>query len=244
MSILEEITEKKAAGKKQLAVLIDPDKYTDEVAERFASSVAQAKPDYIFVGGSLTASSTDDAIKHIKEKTDTKVVLFPGNSTQLTDKADAILMLSLISGRNADFLIGQHVVAAPFIRKSGIETISTGYMLIESGTTTSVEYISNTRPIPREKNDIAVATAIAGELLGNKAIYLEGGSGAKNPVPAQMIKAVSKNITLPVSVGGGLRSEDDIKTALEAGADIVVIGTTLESDPEKMIKFAEIVRNF
>ena len=244
MSILEEILQKKASGKKQLAVLIDPDKYTDEVAERFASSVAQAKPDYIFVGGSLTASSTDDAIKHIKEKTDKKVVLFPGNSTQLTDKADAILMLSLISGRNADFLIGQHVVAAPFIRKSGIETISTGYMLIESGTTTSVEYISNTRPIPREKNDIAVATAIAGELLGNKAIYLEGGSGAKNPVPAQMIKAVSKNITLPVIVGGGLRSEDDIKTALEAGADIIVIGTTLESDPEKMIKFAEIVRNF
>ena len=244
MSILEEILQKKASGQKQLAVLIDPDKYTDEVAERFASSVAQAKPDYIFVGGSLTASSTDDAIKHIKEKTDTKVVLFPGNSTQLTDKADAILMLSLISGRNADFLIGQHVVAAPFIRKSGIETISTGYMLIESGTTTSVEYISNTRPIPREKNDIAVATAIAGELLGNKAIYLEGGSGAKNPVPAQMIKAVSKNITLPVIVGGGLRSEDDIKTALEAGADIIVIGTTLESDPEKMIKFAEIVRNF
>ena len=244
MSILEEITEKKAAGKKQLAVLIDPDKFTDEAARRFIDSVAKAKPDYIFVGGSLTASSTDEAIRRIKENTDIRVVLFPGNSTQLTDKADAILMLSLISGRNADFLIGQHVVAAPFIRKSGIETISTGYMLIESGTTTSVEYISNTRPIPREKADIAVATAIAGELLGNKAIYLEGGSGAKNPVPAQMIKAVSKNITLPVIVGGGLRSEDDIKTALEAGADIVVIGTTLESDPEKMIKFAEIVRNF
>ena len=171
-------------------------------------------------------------------------MLFPGNSTQLSDKADAMLMLSLISGRNADFLIGQHVVAAPFIKKSGIETISTGYMLIESGTTTSVEYISNTRPIPREKNDIAVATAIAGELLGNKAIYLEGGSGAKMPVPAPMIKAVHRSISLPIIVGGGLRSEDDIKNALEAGADIVVIGTSLESDPEKMIKFAEIVRNF
>ena len=244
MSILEEITEKKAAGKKQLAVLIDPDKFTDEVAERFISSVAKAKPDYIFVGGSLTASSTDEAIRRIKENTDIKVVLFPGNSTQLSDKADAMLMLSLISGRNADFLIGQHVVAAPFIKKSGIETISTGYMLIESGTTTSVEYISNTRPIPREKNDIAVATAIAGELLGNKAIYLEGGSGAKMPVPAPMIKAVRRSISLPIIVGGGLRSEDDIKNALEAGADIVVIGTSLEADPEKMIKFAEIVRNF
>lgn len=244
MSILEEITEKKAAGKKQLAVLIDPDKFTDEVAERFISSVAKAKPDYIFVGGSLTASSTDEAIRRIKENTDIKVVLFPGNSTQLSDKADAMLMLSLISGRNADFLIGQHVVAAPFIKKSGIECIATGYMLIESGTTTSVEYISNTRPIPREKNDIAVATAIAGELLGNKAIYLEGGSGAKMPVPAPMIKAVRRSVSLPVIVGGGLRSEDDIKNALEAGADIVVIGTSLESDPEKMIKFAEIVRNF
>ena len=244
MNILDSLIQRKTANRKSLAVLIDPDKYTKRTAERFISIAAEAQPDFIFVGGSLTNVSTDVVISQIKSACSCPIVLFPGNATQFTDKADAILLLSRISGRNPDFLIGQHVIAAPFIRRSGIESISTGYILVSSGATTSVEYISNTKPIPREKNDIAVATAMAGELIGNRLIYLEAGSGAVQPVPQTMIRAVRQSVQCPIIVGGGLRSDTDILNALNAGADVVVTGNTLETEPEKMILFADIVRNY
>ncbi|MDR3704940.1 MAG: geranylgeranylglyceryl/heptaprenylglyceryl phosphate synthase [Paludibacteraceae bacterium] len=244
MVIYEQIQAVVAMSKKLFAVLVDPDKCTGEALCRFIELTRQAKPDFIFIGGSLTTESTDIAIETIKENTNIPVVLFPGSASQFSPKADAMLFLSLISGRNPDFLIGQHVVSAPFIRKSGMETISTGYMLVESGSTTAVEYMSNTRAIPREKNSIAVATAIAGELLGNKLIYLEAGSGAQLPVPPQMITAVKKYISIPLVVGGGLRSMENIQDALQAGADIIVVGNVLEKDPQLMVEFAQLIQSF
>lgn len=230
--------------KKLFAVLIDPDKCVDKNLTHFIALAQQAQPDFIFIGGSLTNQSTDKTIENIKKSCTIPVVLFPGSASQFSPKADALLFLSLISGRNPDFLIGQHVVSAPFIKKSGIETISTGYMLIESGSTTSVEYMSNTRAIPRQKTGIAVATAIAGELLGNKLIYLEAGSGATQPVPTQIIQAVKQHITVPLIVGGGLRTTHDIEQALQAGADIIVVGNSLEKKPELMVEFGKMIKNF
>lgn len=243
-SIYTQIRTAAATGKKLFAVLIDPDKCTGNALDNFIKLIKQAKPNFIFIGGSLTTESSDNAIETIKKNCDIPVVLFPGSASQFSPKADAMLYLSLISGRNPDFLIGQHVVSAPFIRKSGIETISTGYMLIESGSTTSVEYMSNTKSIPREKNGIAVATAIAGELLGNKLIYLEAGSGAQKPVPPSMVSLVKNNISIPLIVGGGLRCCDDINAALTAGADLIVVGNVLEKYPGLLLKFAEVVEKF
>ncbi|MBN1463253.1 MAG: geranylgeranylglyceryl/heptaprenylglyceryl phosphate synthase [Paludibacteraceae bacterium] len=228
--------------KKLFAVLIDPDKCVDKHLTHFIALAQQAQPDFIFIGGSLTNQSTDKMIEKIKKSCTIPVVLFPGSASQFSPKADALLFLSLISGRNPDFLIGQHVVSAPFIKKSSIETISTGYMLIESGSTTSVEYMSNTRAIPRQKTGIAVATAIAGELLGNKLIYLEAGSGATQPVPTQIIEAVKQHISVPLIVGGGLRTCNDIEQALQAGADIIVVGNILEKNPELMVEFGKMIK--
>jgi len=240
-NIYTQIQKSIASGKKLFAVLIDPDKCVGECLIHFTELAKLAQPNFIFIGGSLTTESTELAIESIKKACNIPVVLFPGSASQFSPKADAMLYLSLISGRNPDFLIGQHVVSAPFIKKSGVETISTGYMLIESGSTTSVEYMSNTRAIPREKTGIAVATAIAGELLGNKLIYLEAGSGAKLPVPLEMIQAVKQNISMPLIVGGGLRTKADIQSALNAGADIIVVGNILEKDPELMVEFGRMV---
>jgi putative glycerol-1-phosphate prenyltransferase len=232
-------------NQKLFVVLIDPDKCSDEKQiSHFASLLNTAKPDLIFIGGSLTSESTARLIKHLKSQCLIPTVLFPGNAIQFTSEADALLFLSLISGRNPDFLIGQHVVIAPAVKQSGIETISTGYILVESDQTTAVEYISNTRPIPRHKPQLASATAIAGELLGNKMIYLEAGSGAKPPVPAEMISVVKKSISVPLIVGGGLRTNEDILNALNAGADIIVVGNILESTPEKMVDFAKTIKNY
>jgi putative glycerol-1-phosphate prenyltransferase len=244
MAIYKQIQAAVAMGKRLFAVLVDPDKCTGEALLQFIELTREAKPDFIFIGGSLTTESTDIAIETIKGNTSIPVVLFPGSASQFSPKADAMLYLSLISGRNPDFLIGQHVVSAPFIRKSGMETISTGYMLVESGSTTAVEYMSNTRAIPRQKNSIAVATAIAGELLGNKLIYLEAGSGAQLPVPTPMITAVKKYISIPLIVGGGLRSRENIQDALQAGADIIVVGNVLEKDPQLMVDFARLIQSF
>lgn len=244
MNIYQHIQNSIASGKKLFAVLIDPDKCVGQCLLRFIDLAKQAQPDFIFIGGSLTNESTDKTIETIQQNCTIPVVLFPGSASQFSPKANALLYLSLISGRNPDFLIGQHVISAPFIKKSGIETISTGYMLIESGSTTSVEYMSNTRAIPRQKTGIAVATAIAGELLGNKLIYLEAGSGATQPVPTEMIQAVKQNITVPLIVGGGLRTTNDIQQALKAGADIIVIGNSLEKDPSLMLEFSSSIKQF
>ncbi len=242
MTIYQKIKEAIAADKKLFAVLIDPDKCIGDTLTQFIDLCKKASPDLILIGGSLTTESTDLLIESIKKACSIPVVLFPGSASQFSPKADAMLYLSLISGRNPDFLIGQHVISAPFIKKSGIETMSTGYMLIESGATTSVEYMSNTRAIPHKKTSIAVATAIAGELLGNKLIYLEAGSGAKLPVSAEMIQAVKQNISIPLIVGGGLRTPADIQNAIHAGADIIVAGNILEKDPELMVEFGRVIK--
>lgn len=242
MNIYSRIQASAAIGRKMFAVLIDPDKCKDEQLTRLLLLVKQVEPDFIFVGGSLTSETSDAVIDSIHQSCTIPAVLFPGSATQISLKADAMLFLSLISGRNPDFLIGQHVISAPFIKKAGIESISTGYMLIESGETTAVEYMSNTRAIPRAKNSIAVATAIAGELLGNKLIYLEAGSGAKQAVPAAMITDVKNSISVPLMVGGGLRTAEDIKQVLHAGADMVVVGNILEKNPDRIIELMKVVR--
>ena len=226
-------------SKKQIAVLIDPDK-TD--AKKLVKTIQQAelaKVDFYLVGGSLLLKNNfDEIIDIIKKNSKKKVYLFPGNPSQISAKADGILLLSLISGRNAELLIGNHVLAAPILKQSKLTIISTGYMLIESGTQTTVSYISNTTPIPANKPAIAASTALAGEQLGLKTIYLEAGSGAQNSVSKEIIKAVKKQINIPLIVGGGIRSKEQIETAFLAGADVVVIGTAIEND----IKFLEEIK--
>jgi putative glycerol-1-phosphate prenyltransferase len=183
-------------------------------------------------------------VKLLKQHLDVPVVLYPGHPTHLSPDADALLFLSMISGRNADLLIGSHVVAAPLIKQYGLETIPTGYMLIDGGVQTSVEYISQTRPIPANKTDIAVATALAGEMLGLKLIYMDAGSGAINPVPLKMIADVKKNCTIPLMIGGGIDTPQKLAAAFENGADLVVIGNALEKDPELLNGFMDVTDKY
>ena len=226
---------------KKISVLIDPDKHDDKSLKELIKISDKAGIDFFMVGGSLLLSPIDLTISKIRKITETPLVLFPGNLLQLSSNVDAIFLLSLISGRNPEFLIGNHVVAAPIIRESKIETIPTGYMIIGSGKTTSVEYISNTRAIPSDKTDLAVATAIAGELLGLKLIYLDAGSGADHPVPNTMVRKVKSNIKVPLIVGGGLKTLEHVKNASRGGADIIVVGNALESDRSLISEFSGIV---
>jgi phosphoglycerol geranylgeranyltransferase len=222
--------------KTKVAVLIDPDKQDFKSVGKTIEICNHCEVDLIMIGGSLVSENPEVFIIKIKKHTQLPVILFPGSLMQISGKADAILLLSLISGRNPEYLIGNHVIAAQYIKKSKLEVIPTGYILIESGNTTSVQYISNTLPIPRNKPGIAVATAIAGEMLGLKAIYLEAGSGATNSVPAEIISAVKKNISIPLIVGGGIRTSTQIDNIKNAGADIIVIGNSLENNPDKLYK--------
>lgn len=229
--LLSDIQQNIANSRKMFALLIDPDKQNEADLLRLTEKInSPTGPDIVLVGGSLLFSNIDETVATLKRNTQKPVVLFPGSAMQVSDKADGILLLSLISGRNPEFLIGQHVLAAPALAKSGIEVLPTGYMLIGEENYTSVRYISNTNPIPYNKTDIAVATALAGQMLGLKMLYLEGGSGAAKPVSANMIEAVRRAVNLPLIVGGGLRSVADVETALKAGADIVVVGTSIESN--------------
>ena len=229
--LLSDIQQNIANGRKMFALLIDPDKQNEADLLRLTEKInSPTGPDIVLVGGSLLFSNIDETVATLKRNTQKPVVLFPGSAMQVSGKADGILLLSLISGRNPEFLIGQHVLAAPALAKSGIEVLPTGYMLIGEENYTSVRYISNTNPIPYNKTDIAVATALAGQMLGLKMLYLEGGSGAAKPVSANMIEAVRRAVSLPLIVGGGLRSAADVENALKAGADIVVVGTSIESN--------------
>ncbi len=226
--------------KKQLALLIDPDKAADKQLDVLALHANQSQVDVILVGGSLLVNGNlEKCISCLKTRTDIPVVIFPGNSIQVSPKADAILFLSLISGRNAEFLIGHHVVAAPAIKHSGIYCIPTGYMLVGAGGT-SVQYMSNTHPIPANKPDIAIATALAGEMLGMKLIFMDAGSGALNPISAQMIESVKSAIDIPLIIGGGIRNANQAQIAFEAGADCIVVGTVAESNPEILVEISEI----
>lgn len=218
-------------NKKQIAILIDPDKTDGKKLKKTVEAAEKAGIDFYLVGGSLLVKNNlEETVAGIKKHTKKKVFLFPGNPAQISNKADGILLLSLISGRNADLLIGQHVQAASVLKNSKLEIIPTGYILIDGGTATTVSYISNTTPIPANKPEIAASTAIAGELLGLKIIYLEAGSGAKDAVPEKMIAMVKENISVPLIVGGGMKDVEQIKTAFAAGADIIVIGTAIEND--------------
>jgi len=229
-------------NKKSLALLIDPENtYQKEDLDRLVSIANQADINYVFVGGSLvTHNHIDNVVNDIKASTDLPVVLFPGGLNQISTHADAILFLSLISGRNPEFLISKQVAAAPLVKKLGLEVIPTGYLLI--GSTSSASYMSNTTPIPYHKSDIASATALAGELMGHKAIYLDAGSGASEPVRVEMIEEVKKTISLPLIVGGGITSFDTAYSALEAGADVLVVGNATEKNPQVIVDIAGAIK--
>lgn len=231
MSIYEQILAKRDDGRKQLAILIDPDKVTGSDVGRMADISDRCGVDYFFIGGSLlTNDNLDCCIEIIRRQSSIPVVLFPGNTMQINPKADAILFLSLISGRNPEMLIGKHVVAAPYIRASKLEVIPTAYMLIDSGKPTTALYMSNSTPIPADKDDIAVCTALAGEMLGLKMLYADAGSGADRTVTPSMIRQLKRNISIPVIIGGGIRSAAKAKEIYDAGADIIVIGNAIEKD--------------
>lgn len=219
-------------NEKVVAWLIDPDRYCRTTL--LSLKQKDLLPQIILVGGSLVSSDTDAVVRDIKSEvsTNTHVILFPGDYSQLSPSADALLLLSLVSGRNPEYLIGQQVKAAPLIRRMGMETISTAYMLIDGGTRTSVEYVSSTSPLPANKPELAMATAMAAEQLGMDAIYLEAGSGAVTPVSNEIISGVKSVTDIPLIVGGGLRSTDEVKRVFSAGADIAVVGTLIEKFPD------------
>ena len=220
-----------------LAILLDPDQCQGSVLSNTIALLKSNIPDFIFVGGSHAMTSTDSLVELLREEIKTRIILFPGNASQFSTKANALLYLSLLSGRNAEFLIGQHINSSVAIKKSGIEVIPTGYILVDGGKPSSVEYISNTRPIPRNKKEIALSTAIAAELLGMRMVYLEAGSGAEFPVPKEMIEYVSSYLSLPLIVGGGIKTTEQLTEAFDAGADIVVVGNIFETNPEKISEF-------
>ena len=231
MNIYNHILQAKADGHKLLAVLIDPDKFELKNALQFIKKVNTSIITHIFVGGStVNKNKTQELVEVVKMLTELPVVLFPGDITQISKDADAILFLSLLSGRNADYLIEKQVQAVPLLENTNLEVISTGYILIESGKETAVQRITKTLPIDRTDTEKIKHTAKAGELLGNKLIYLEAGSGAQYEIPLEVISSVKKTINIPLIVGGGIRNKTQIETAFLAGADLVVIGTAFEED--------------
>ncbi|WP_026728647.1 geranylgeranylglyceryl/heptaprenylglyceryl phosphate synthase [Flavobacterium denitrificans] len=230
-TIHQQILEAKNKGQKLLAILLDPDKIVLEKLDGLLDKINQSPATHIFVGGSIVENNIlEDLIGQLKQKTSLPVVIFPGDPSQISPQADAILFLSLLSGRNPDYLIEYQVQAAPILKKTDLEVISTGYILIESGNETAVARVSKTKPLNRENVDLVLATAQAGEMLGNKLMYLEAGSGAKNAVPLKMIQLIAQNIEIPIIVGGGIVDLHGIQNAYNAGADLVVIGTAFEND--------------
>ena len=221
----------KQQGHKSFAVLVDPDKVDAQKIEQLVSLSLHAKVDYFLVGGSLLISNhLDECIQQIKAICNIPVILFPGSPSQISRHADALLYLSMISGRNPELLIGQHVISAPFVKQSGLEIISTGYMVIDGGAPTTVSYISNALPIPSDKNEIAMCTAMAGEMLGMKLIYMDAGSGAKRAITEAMIEKVSRCIEVPLVIGGGITDPEKAYLNCKAGADIIVVGNAIEKN--------------
>ena len=237
--IFQDIENKIKHGKKQLAVLIDPDKGNDEHLTRLAAMANESMVDLFFVGGSLMVShKMETTIRTLKSLSDIPVVLFPGSPAQICDLADGILLLSLISGRNPELLIGQHVLAAPTLKKSGLEILPTGYMLVDGGRPTTASYISGSMPLPANKPEIAAVTAMAGEMLGLKIIYADAGSGADQPISTEMISAIKSSVQAPLIIGGGMKTPEEVSAAYRAGADIVVVGNAFEEDPELLFDIA------
>jgi putative glycerol-1-phosphate prenyltransferase len=236
---------KEALGKRKLFALhVDPDKHDDETLVRIGKASTKCKVDFILAGGSLISNPIDHVVSILKKNTDVPVFLFPGNVMQISGNADGIFLLSLISGRNPEYLIGNHVIAAPVLKKTKLEIIPTSYILIENGRLTSVEYISNTRPIPADKVELAVATALAGEMLGHRLLYLEAGSGAIEHVKTNLITEVKRNISIPMIVGGGIQTADQMKTIYNAGADAIVVGTAIEMAENNIKLFADVAAEY
>jgi putative glycerol-1-phosphate prenyltransferase len=243
--VLHSLYETRAKGTKKIALLIDPDTPSAQELERILTVANQAKVDFIFVGGSLLLKDDlSDCIKTVKSLSQAPVILFPGSVMQINDAADAILFLSLISGRNPDLLIGSQVIAAPYLKQLSLEILPTGYMLIDSGQATTASYMSSSQPIPANKPEIAACTAMAGEMLGLKLIYLDGGSGAKNPVTTEIIAAVRKAVDAPIIVGGGIKTAQKAIANCQAGADVIVVGNATEKNPELLLEIAAAIHQF
>lgn len=244
MNVKSYIDRKILNGEKLFAVLLDPHDISIDSIGDWIRHAEEAHIDLILIGGShVYNESTDELVGALKSECAIPCVLFPGNEKQLTKKADAVLLLNLISGRNPEYLIGKHVEAAMELKSSGLEIISTGYILIDGGKVTAVNYMTQTLPIPRHKNEIAISTAVAGEMIGMGMVYLEAGSGAQRPVPYSMIKEVKQNIKSPLIVGGGIRTPEMAKSCAEAGADIIVIGNRLEGNNSEMFDFSAAIHS-
>lgn len=242
--IYHSLTERKRSGRKSFAVLVDPDKVNDTNMEQLIALSIDAKVDFFLVGGSLVTSNyLDECLQFIKRSSSIPTILFPGSPSQVSPYADALLYLSLISGRNAELLIGQHVVSAPFVKKSGLEIMPTGYMVVDGGAPTTVSYISNANPLPADKNEIAMCTAMAGEMLGMQLIYMDAGSGAKRPITESMIEKVSRNIEVPLIIGGGITEPEKAYLNCKAGADVIVVGNAIEKDASLIREMAAAVHS-
>lgn len=231
-------------GDKSIALLLDPDKVNGQSLKKTLTTALRCKTDFIMTGGSLTFSSIDKLIDSVRDYCSIPVVLFPGNLLQLSYKADLILLLSLISGRNPELLIGNHVIAAPYLKEVREKLISVGYILVSCGSKTSVEYISQTEAIPSDKPEIVVATAMAGEMLGLSMIYLEAGSGATNHLPVEVIRAVRENISVPLAVGGGIRNKKEVEEVFKAGANLIILGNGCEKNPDLLPEACEVRDRF
>jgi putative glycerol-1-phosphate prenyltransferase len=225
---------------KSIALLLDPDKSDRIYLRSILKTAGECKTDFIMAGGSLTFTGIDQLIDSIRQFCQIPVVLFPGNLLQLSHKADYILLISLISGRNPELLIGNHVIAAPYLANVRKQLISTGYILIGCGSKTSVEYISQTEAIPSDKPEIIVATAMAGEMLGLSMIYLEAGSGAPAHVPVSVIKSVRENVSVPLAVGGGIRNKNEVEEIFNAGADLIILGNGCEKKPRLLAEACKV----
>ncbi|GAB3952680.1 geranylgeranylglyceryl/heptaprenylglyceryl phosphate synthase [Spirosoma harenae] len=235
----------KLVGRKAIAVLLDPDKIEPHSLTNLLARTTEYPIDFFLVGGSLVTDYVHkEVIEAIRQHTNIPIILFPGNPLHIEPSADAILFLSLISGRNAEFLIGQHVIAAPILKKSGLEILPTGYMLVDSGTQTTVSYVSGTMPLPHDKPGVAACTAMAGEMLGLQLMYLDAGSGARRPVSPEMIAAVRSVIDVPLIVGGGINSGEKAYEALKAGADLLVVGNGIEKDPDLLPQLSTVIQEF
>lgn len=242
--IYSSLCQRKENDKKSFAVLVDPDKVNDEKMSRLIKLALTARVDYFFVGGSLVISNyLDQCVQYIKQNCSIPVLLFPGSPSQISKYADALLYLSLISGRNPELLIGQHVVSAPVIKQSGLEIMSTGYMVIDGGAPTTVSYISNATPLPADKDEIAMCTAMAGEMLGMKLIYMDAGSGAKRPITESMIEKVANCIDVPLIIGGGITHPEKAYLNCKAGADVIVVGNAIEKDESLILEMASAVHS-